>query len=125
MFKRILKMKSVRVVGVGLLLGAALMCSFGAEFFRWWMHDAASYVFITATSVLSPTTASAAGMQLVGGMAYAMLCLGVGLFVSAVVYSFLDDVVCWTLLLPARFVNGLFQFGREVMYRIFPARRFA
>ncbi|MEX3983875.1 hypothetical protein AB4Y45_33360 [Paraburkholderia sp. EG287A] len=112
-----------------MVVAAALMCRFGAEFFRWWMHDAQSYVFITATSVLSPTTATAAGMQMVGGLAFAILCVGAGLLASAVLYSFIDDVVTsvvsFILELPNMLAAGITWLVRRVKHRYFPVRRIA
>ena len=119
-------MKSVRVVGVGLLLCAALMGSFGGEFFRWWMHDSASYVVLTAASVLSPTIASASGMQLVGGLTFAILCLGLGLLVSAVVYSTLEDIVFGIVHEVTYLVaQGVRKLGSVVKQRFLRASRFA
>jgi hypothetical protein len=124
------EMKSVRVVGVGLLLGGALMCSFAAEFFRWWMNGGAvSSVFITTISTISPPAAAASGMQLVGGLAFAILCLGVGLVTSAIVYSVLDDFISaafYALTWIAGLLGtGIARFGRALKERCFPARRFA
>ncbi|MBK3780248.1 hypothetical protein G3A43_08255 [Paraburkholderia aspalathi] len=114
-------MKSVRVVAVGLLLGGALMSFGGIDFFRWWTNDTALHTYITAISILSPATATAAGMPLVGGLAYAILCLGVGLFVSATVYTLIEELICNVVYfvgaVPALLVGGIVWLVRTIRNR--------
>jgi hypothetical protein len=104
-----------------MLLGGALMSFGGIDFFRWWTNDTAVHTFILAISTISPATATAAGMPMVGGLAYAILCIGVGLLVSATVYSLLDDVICDCVAIvvasPALLVAGVVWLVRAIKRR--------
>lgn len=112
-------MKSVRVVGVGFLLAGGLMILSGQEFFGWWMRDAALNAWITAINALSPTTAHVAGLPLVSPTAFAFLCLGAGMFLSATFYSFLDDLVVSLLFGgPSALVRGIMTSGAWLGGRI-------
>jgi hypothetical protein len=90
-------MKSVRVVAVGLLLAAYFMVTFGSRFFAWWTADTPLHAWVLATTVLNPIEATAAGLPLVGGLTFAVLCVGAGLLVSGTVYVMLDDLITGTL----------------------------
>ncbi|KVP75094.1 hypothetical protein WJ96_04835 [Burkholderia ubonensis] len=114
-------MKSVRVVSVGFLLAGALMILSGQEFFGGWMRETALNAWILATSTILPTTAHVAGIPMVSPTAFAFICLGVGMFLSATVYSVLDDLVFSILYggpaLLARGVTGLAgRFGSKRRY---------
>lgn len=80
------------VVAVGLLIGAALMVSYGQPYFDWWMHNSPLHVWILAETVLNQTAANAAGLPLVGVLIFALLCVGAGLLISCCL-SILIDVL--------------------------------
>jgi len=72
-------------------------------------------------------------MQLVGGLAFAFVCLGVGLLVSAIVYSIVDDLVFGVVdavLEAVAFLmylvgKGVQKLACAVKRRYFPTRRLA
>ncbi|KVP16938.1 hypothetical protein [Burkholderia ubonensis] len=118
-------MKSVRVVGVGFLLAGGLMILSGQEFFGWWMHNAALNAWITAINTLSPATAHVAGLPLVSPTAFAFLCLGVGMFISATVYSFLDDLAVSILFgVPALLARVITDVAKRLAGRFGSKRRY-
>lgn len=86
-------MKTVRVVAVGILLAGVLMILSGIDYFRWWMNDAALNAWITAIHTLSPTSSVVASLPAVSGTVFTLLCLGAGLFISATLYSLIEDFV--------------------------------
>lgn len=85
-------MKSILVVAVGLLIGAALMVAGGQPFFEWWMHNSPLHTWILAVTVLNQTEAYAAGLPLVGVLTFATLCVGAGLLISSLL-SVLIEVI--------------------------------
>lgn len=91
-------MKSIRVVAVGLLLAAKLMMETSSLFFRWWAADTPFTSLGLAINAMSPKLAGILGMGAVAPVVLTLLCLSVGLFLSATVYSVLEDIV---LALPA------------------------
>jgi len=99
-------MKSVRVIGVGLVLGGALMTLSGVEFFQWWMHEAVLNTYALAVQTLFPDSPAVKSLPLITPLVFGMMCLGAGLFLSATVYSFVDDLFC-----------GIVQAVSDVLFR--------
>lgn len=104
-------MKSIRVVAIGLLLGAKLMMETGTLFFRWWATDTPLSSLGLAITAISPKLAGVLGMEAVAPVVLTLLCLSAGLFLSATVYSVLEDIV---LALPA----NLCRLGVSVLKRL-------
>lgn len=96
-------MKAIRVVAVGLFASAVIMSQISIEFFREWMTSAPVSSFILAMKALSPQMFSGTGMGATAVIVLTFASAGLGLLLSAVLYSPLDD-----------FLAGLFR-GRFVM----------
>jgi hypothetical protein len=106
-------MKSVRVIGVGLVLGGALMALGGVQFFQWWMHDAVLNTYALAVQTLFPDSPAVKSLPLITPLVFGLMCLGAGLFLSATVYSFIDDIFCSML---AAVTDVLFR-GPVLLYQ--------
>ena len=116
-------MKSIMVVAVGLLIGAALMVSSGQPFFDWWMHNSPLHVWILAETVLNQTATNATGLPLVGVLVFAMLCIGGGLLISSCLSVFIDvmGLMLGGMVAVAAVVSV--ELGRRAMRRVRRARR--
>lgn len=90
-------MKAIRVIAVGLVGSAVVMSQLSIEFYRQWSNSTAVNAFILAMKSLSPSLFSGTGM---GGTAVIILTFtsaGLGLLLSAVLYSPLDDLLAGVL----------------------------
>jgi hypothetical protein len=106
-------MKSVRVIGVGLVLAGALMTLSGTQFFQWWMQEAVLNTYALAVQTLFPDSPAVKSLPLITPLVFGMMCLGAGLFLSATVYSFIDDL--FTSMTAA--VSGAMFSGPGLLYR--------
>ncbi|TXT28337.1 MAG: hypothetical protein FD131_3202 [Rhodocyclaceae bacterium] len=86
-------MKTIRVVAVGLILSAAMLVSFGQDFFQLWLSSVPLHSWEFAIAAIAPQVANTAGFQAIGAATFILLCLGIGLFVSSIFYSTIDDWV--------------------------------
>lgn len=84
-------MKAIRVVAVGLFASALIMSQLSVDFFREWMSSTPINSFILAMKSLSPQAFSGTGMGATAVIVLAFASAGLGLFLSAVFYSPLDD----------------------------------
>lgn len=84
-------MKTIRVVAVGLILSAAMLVSFGQDFFQLWLSSVPFHSWELAIATIAPQVANAAGFQTIGAATFILLCLGIGLLVSSIIYSTIDD----------------------------------
>lgn len=84
-------MKTIRVVAVGLILSAALLVSFSQDFFQLWLSSVSLHSWELAISAIAPQVANTSGFQAIGAATFILLCLGIGLFVSSIFYSNIDD----------------------------------
>lgn len=95
-------MKAIRVVAVGLFAAAVIMSQLSIDFFREWMASAPINSFVLAMKAISPEAFSGTGMGATAVIVLAFASAGLGLFLSAVLYSPLDDILAG--LLRGRFV---------------------
>ena len=82
-------MKSIRVVAVGMLIGAVLMSYFAVDFARWQMSESQNYLFMLTVGAISHRMSTA--LNLVSVAFYMLSCLSIGLWISAVIYSKIED----------------------------------
>ncbi|RQR65504.1 hypothetical protein DIE18_03385 [Burkholderia sp. Bp9125] len=110
------------VVAVGLLIGAALMVACGQPFFRWWLADNSLHSWILALSLMSPAQAQAAGLQLVGALTFATLCVGAGLLISVILSGIIEvmGLALGGMVAVAAVVSV--ELGRRAMRRVHRAR---
>jgi hypothetical protein len=89
-------MKSIRVISVGLIISAYLLYSFSIDFYNWELHDSTSFMYLAAINNISPIGTDIGGMKVILAAAYILMCMGLGFFISALVYSKLDTLFCNT-----------------------------
>ena len=86
-------MKPIRVIAVGLFASAAIMSHLSVDFFREWMTSAPANSFILAMKSLAPQLASGTGMGATAVIVLTFASAGLGLLLSAVLYSPIDDML--------------------------------
>ncbi len=117
-------MKSVRVVAVGVTLAGIMMALSGQEFFGPLMHQAAVNAWQSFASNIDPRAVGAASFPHLSDNAFALLCLGVGLFISSTFYVALEDAVgTFVFGGPALAVYGCFAGGKWLYHRLRPKTR--
>jgi hypothetical protein len=85
-------MKAIRVVAVGIFTSGFLMVRFGADFFRRWLTTEPLEAFTSAVFGLMPGAAQSTGFGFIPVIAFALLCLGAGMFLSALFFTLIDDM---------------------------------
>ncbi|MDE2367518.1 MAG: hypothetical protein KGN16_00985 [Burkholderiales bacterium] len=95
-------MNAIRVVAVGLFAAAVIMSQLSIDFFREWMSSTQINSFILAMKSVSPHAFSGTGMGATAVIVLALASSGLGLFLSAVLCSPLDDFLAG--LLRGRFI---------------------
>ena len=95
-------MKIIRVIAVGLFASAIIMSQLSIEFFRQWSTSSFVNQFILAMKSLSPTLFAGTGMGATAVIVLTFASAGLGLMLSAVVYSPLDDFLA--SIMKGRFV---------------------
>lgn len=79
-------MKAIRVVGFAAIFSALLMAAFAKNFFVWWVSSATYHSWTMAMNAISPTMASAAGINAVGAAVLICLCIGASLLMTSSIY---------------------------------------
>ena len=86
-------MKIIRVFAVGLLTSAVFMSEFGQQFLTRWLQSEPFSAWAMALQAISPAAAANLGSGALPIIVFCLLTLGAGLFLSATLYSVLDDLV--------------------------------
>lgn len=90
-------MKAIRVASVGLLIGALLIYFFSVNFYTWETKTSTSYAFLLALNAVSPSLVDVGGMKNIITIAFVVSCLGMGLFLSATLYSAIETIILETI----------------------------
>jgi hypothetical protein len=86
-------MKTIRVLGVGVLLSAVVMSQLSVEFLQAWINASAINSFVLAIQSIAPGLAAGTGMGQIAVVTLTLASLGVGLFAAGFLYSPLDDAL--------------------------------
>jgi uncharacterized membrane protein YesL len=86
-------MKTIRVVAIGMMVSAFLMTEFGQVFFSYWMRSESYHAWALVIQAMAPNVAASTGIGVVAVIAFALMCVGVGLLFSATIYGWIEDTV--------------------------------
>ncbi|HDR9103355.1 TPA: hypothetical protein QDB04_000074 [Burkholderia vietnamiensis] len=112
-------MKSVRVVAVGLLLGGILMLLSAQSYFHLVLSALGLGFVQTTLDAFTPMTAALAGHPEMSVLVSALVCTGVGLIVSSVFYSVVEDAIAMVAVgVPALLALAVTEFGKFVVRKI-------
>lgn len=87
-------MKNIRVVSVGLIVSAYLICTFAIDFYKWEMNNSAPFLFLSAVSYIAPHVVETGGMKVIIAIAYVLACMGVGMWLSSIIYARIESAFC-------------------------------
>ena len=86
-------MKIIRVFSAGLLASAVFMSEFGQHFLTRWVQSEPFSAWSMALQAISPAVAANLESGAVPIIVFCLMALGTGLFLSATLYSALEDLV--------------------------------
>jgi len=104
-------MKAIRVASIGLLISAILIYFLSVHFYTWETKYSTSYAFLSALNAVSPSVVDVGGMKNIITIAFVVSCLGLGMFLSATLYSVIETIILET-------IDTLASIGAEIINRV-------